>query len=109
MASLSAFLSFALRCLDRAILERVTNDALDDPIESVWPASQFLRLNLRDKEKSRCFHGDGHLVERCFKAASLPLLRTIEKLEVWPASRRGDSEGREARYDLDFVPWLFAR
>jgi hypothetical protein len=44
---LSSLLSFELRFLDRAVLERAFNGALD-PIERLWPDSQFARLNLRD-------------------------------------------------------------
>jgi hypothetical protein len=47
---LSALLSFELRFLDRAVLERATNGALD-PIERLWPDSQFARLNLRDRTR----------------------------------------------------------
>jgi hypothetical protein len=45
-----AALSFELRFLDRTVLEDATNDALD-PIERVWPDSQFASLNLRDRTR----------------------------------------------------------
>jgi hypothetical protein len=47
---LPALLSFELRFLDCAVVERATNGALD-PIERLWPDSYFARLNLRDRTR----------------------------------------------------------
>jgi hypothetical protein len=47
---LSAFLSFELRFLDRTVLERATNGALD-PIERLGQESYFACLNLRDRTR----------------------------------------------------------
>jgi hypothetical protein len=47
---LSALLSFELQFLGRAVVERATNGALN-PIERLWPDSDFARLNLRDRTR----------------------------------------------------------
>jgi hypothetical protein len=47
---LSALLSFELQFLGRIVLEGATNGALD-PIERLWPDSDFARLNLRDRTR----------------------------------------------------------
>jgi hypothetical protein len=47
---LSALLSFELRFLDCAVVEAATNGALN-PIERLWPDSDFARLNLGNRTR----------------------------------------------------------
>jgi hypothetical protein len=49
-------LPFELRFLNRAILERATNGALN-PIERLWSDPDFARLNLHDRTRMQSTTG----------------------------------------------------